>query len=204
MLDLQLSIVIASLWESSPRNHLIAPPMAYKLWYLANEAPTLPTPDTPMSGPVPRQPKIPVRTSTNQRQSLYPNQTIVTPGSNVTRRSGDSFRGLIGSALYYRSLPPQFESWSGHIWRVFHLSVPFINLGGHSAHLAYFAHKGDRKHNSSSPQGGLADINKCSRSSTTLLWTKCGYRLDGFSESTRSVHHAICFFRPQLIKLFHF
>jgi hypothetical protein len=33
--------------------------------------------------------------------------------------------------------PPEFESRSGHIWRVFHLWLRSIPYGGHPAHLAY-------------------------------------------------------------------
>ena len=53
--------------------------------------------------------------------------------------------GLTGSVLDHRSLPPQFESHYGHIWRVFHLWIRFIILGGRSAHLAFHVHKGGRK-----------------------------------------------------------
>ena len=44
---------------------------------------------------------------------------------------------LTGSALDHRSLPPEFESQCGNIWRVFHLWLCFITFGAHSAHLAY-------------------------------------------------------------------
>jgi len=54
-------------------------------------------------------------------------------------------RGLIGSALDHRSLPPEFESRVGHIWRVFHLSLRFFTVGGRSAHLVYHVHKSGRK-----------------------------------------------------------
>jgi len=54
-------------------------------------------------------------------------------------------RGLTGSALDYRSLPPEFESRRGHIWRLFHLWLRFITFGGGSAHLAYHVHKSGRK-----------------------------------------------------------
>ena len=46
-------------------------------------------------------------------------------------------RGLTGSALDHRSLPPEFDSQHGHIWRVFHLWLRFITFRGHSAHLPY-------------------------------------------------------------------
>jgi len=46
-----------------------------------------------------------------------------------------------GSALDHRSLPSEFESRRGHIWRLFHLSLPFVTFGGRSAHLAYLVHK---------------------------------------------------------------
>jgi len=54
-------------------------------------------------------------------------------------------RGLVGSTLGHRSLPPKFESRRENIWRVFHLWLPFIRFGGHSAHLAYHVHKSGRK-----------------------------------------------------------
>ena len=54
-------------------------------------------------------------------------------------------RGLTGSSLDHRSLPPEFESRSGHIWRLFHLWLCFITFGGRSAHLAYHMHKSGRK-----------------------------------------------------------
>ena len=41
--------------------------------------------------------------------------------------------GLVGSALDYRSVPPQFESQHGHIWRVFNLWLRFIIFGDSSA-----------------------------------------------------------------------
>ena len=53
--------------------------------------------------------------------------------------------GLTGSVLDHRSLPPVFESRRGDIWRVFHLWLRFITLGGRSAHLAYHVHKNGRK-----------------------------------------------------------
>ena len=49
--------------------------------------------------------------------------------------------GLISSMVDHKSLPPEFESWCGHIWRVFHLWLCFITFGGRSAHLAYNVHK---------------------------------------------------------------
>jgi len=45
-------------------------------------------------------------------------------------------RGLVGSALDRRSLPPEFESRRRHIWRLFHLWLDFITFGGRPAHLA--------------------------------------------------------------------
>ena len=53
--------------------------------------------------------------------------------------------GLTGGALDHRSLPPEFESRRGHIWRVFHPWLSFIILGGRSAHLAYHVNKSVRK-----------------------------------------------------------
>ena len=50
-----------------------------------------------------------------------------------------------GSVLDHRLLPPVFESWRGHIWRLFHLWLRFITFGGRSAHLAYHAHKSGHK-----------------------------------------------------------
>jgi len=54
-------------------------------------------------------------------------------------------RGLVGSALDHRSLPPEFESRRGHIWRVVHLWLRFITFGGRSGHLAYRVHKNNRQ-----------------------------------------------------------
>jgi len=54
--------------------------------------------------------------------------------------------GLTDSALDHRSFV--FESRCGHIWRMFHIWLCFINFGGCSAHLAYLAHKSG--HNQSS------------------------------------------------------
>ena len=48
------------------------------------------------------------------------------------------------SVLDHRSLRRLFESWRGHIWRLFHLWPHFITFGGH-AHLAYHVHKSGRK-----------------------------------------------------------
>ena len=53
--------------------------------------------------------------------------------------------GLTGSALDHRSLPPAFESRRGHIWRVFHLRLRFVTVGGRSAHLAYRVTESGRK-----------------------------------------------------------
>jgi len=39
-------------------------------------------------------------------------------------------RGLVDSALDHRSLPSEFESRRGHIWRVFHLWLRFITFEG--------------------------------------------------------------------------
>ena len=50
-----------------------------------------------------------------------------------------------GSVLHHISLPPGFESRSGHIWRLFQLWLRLINFGGRSAHLAYHVHKMGRK-----------------------------------------------------------
>ena len=50
-----------------------------------------------------------------------------------------------GSVLDHRSLPPVFESWCGHIWRLFHLWLRLITFGGCLAHLAYHVHKSGRK-----------------------------------------------------------
>ena len=54
-------------------------------------------------------------------------------------------RGLVGSVLDHRSLPPEFESRRGHIRKVFHLRLRFITFGGRSAHLAYRVHKSGGK-----------------------------------------------------------
>ena len=45
------------------------------------------------------------------------------------------------SMLDHRSLPPEFESWHGHIWRLFYLWLCSITFGGCSAHLAYHVFK---------------------------------------------------------------
>jgi len=50
-----------------------------------------------------------------------------------------------GSVLDNISPPPGFKSRRGHIWRMFHLWLRFITLGGSSAHLAYHVHQGGRK-----------------------------------------------------------
>ena len=50
-----------------------------------------------------------------------------------------------GNVLDHRSLPPVFESRSGHIWRLFRLLLRLITLGGRSAHLASLVHKSGRK-----------------------------------------------------------
>jgi len=47
--------------------------------------------------------------------------------------------------LDHRSLPPVFVSQRGHIWRVFHLRLRFITIGGRSVHLAYRVHKSGHK-----------------------------------------------------------
>ena len=49
------------------------------------------------------------------------------------------------SVLDHRSLPPVFESRCGHIWRLFHLWLRFITVGGHSAHLSCHVDKSGRK-----------------------------------------------------------
>ena len=54
-------------------------------------------------------------------------------------------RGLIGSSLYHKSLPPEFESRRGHIRMVFHLWLRFITFGGRYGHLGYHVHKSGRK-----------------------------------------------------------
>ena len=54
-------------------------------------------------------------------------------------------RSLIGSALDHRSLPPEFISGLGHIWKVCHRWLRFIIFGGGLAHLAYHVHKSGRK-----------------------------------------------------------
>ena len=50
-----------------------------------------------------------------------------------------------GSVLDHRSLRRVFESWRGHIWRLFHIWLRLITFGGRSAHLAYHVHKSGRK-----------------------------------------------------------
>ena len=56
----------------------------------------------------------------------------------------ERLRGLVGSALDYISLLPEFESWRGHTWRVFQLWLRFIIFAGRSTYLAYHVHKRDR------------------------------------------------------------
>ena len=55
------------------------------------------------------------------------------------------FGCLSGSVLDHRSLPPEFESWCGHIRRLFHVWLCFNTFGGRSAHLAYHVHKSGHK-----------------------------------------------------------
>ena len=50
-----------------------------------------------------------------------------------------------GSVFGHGSLSPVFESRRGHIWRLFHVWLRLITLGGRSAHLAYHVHKSGRK-----------------------------------------------------------
>ena len=54
-------------------------------------------------------------------------------------------RSRTGSTLDHRSLPPEFDSWRGHIWKVFYLWLCFFTFGGRSAHSAYHEHKSGRK-----------------------------------------------------------
>jgi len=54
-------------------------------------------------------------------------------------------RGLTCGVLDHKSRPPEFDSWRGHTWSVFHLWVHFITFGGRSAHLAYNVYKSGRK-----------------------------------------------------------
>ena len=49
------------------------------------------------------------------------------------------------SALDHKSLPPEFESRRGNIWRVFHLWLRFITFGARSVYLACHMHKSGRK-----------------------------------------------------------
>ena len=65
--------------------------------------------------------------------------TVPTP--NYPGRLGS----LAGSALGHTSLPLEFESRHGHIWRMRHLWRCFITSGGRSAHLAYHVNKRGRK-----------------------------------------------------------
>ena len=53
--------------------------------------------------------------------------------------------GLVGSTLDHRSLPREFKSRHGHLWRVFHLWVRFITFGSCSTHLAYHVYKSGHK-----------------------------------------------------------
>ena len=52
---------------------------------------------------------------------------------------------VVDSALDHISLPTDFDSQRGHIWRMFHLWLNFITFGGRSANLAYNVHKSGRK-----------------------------------------------------------
>ena len=72
------------------------------------------------------------------------NYTQLSLGPSVLTHVG-RLRGLVGSTLDHRSLPPELESWRGHIWRAFHLWLRFITFGGRSAHLAYDVYKSGRK-----------------------------------------------------------
>ena len=58
---------------------------------------------------------------------------------------GGRLRGLVGSVLDHRSLPSEFESRRGRIWRLFHLRSRFIAFGGRSAHLSYHVPNSCRK-----------------------------------------------------------
>ena len=49
--------------------------------------------------------------------------------ANETRPRG-ALQGLVGSALDHISLPSEFESWRVHSWRMFHLWLRFITVGG--------------------------------------------------------------------------
>jgi len=53
-------------------------------------------------------------------------------------------RGLVGSELDHRSVPPEFKSWRRNIWRS-PLWLIFITFGGRLAHLSYHVHKSGRK-----------------------------------------------------------
>jgi len=60
-----------------------------------------------------------------------------------------------GSVLGHRSLSPVFESRRGHIWRLFHLWLRFITVGGCSAHLANHDHLANHHHHHHFPQSNL-------------------------------------------------
>jgi len=70
---------------------------------------------------------------------------VYIPTRTVLVRAVTNYQWSNGSILDHISLAPVFESWSWHIWRLFHLWLRFITFGDCSAHLAYHAHKSGHK-----------------------------------------------------------
>ena len=92
----------------------------------------------------------------------------------------------VGSALDHRSLPPEFESWHGHIWRVFHLWLCFITVGGCSAHLAHHVHKSGHKTSIIIMYGVLQNSTPCYYLSLSLYLCVCVCMCGVFHVSTKA------------------
>ena len=67
---------------------------------------------------------------------------VVVHTSSPTTHRGTVWKG--GAEIPWE-WSPEFESRHRHMWRVFHLWLPFITFGGRLAHLAYPVHKSGRK-----------------------------------------------------------
>ena len=87
-----------------------------------------------------------IRTRTGNAFVLKP--TIAETTGFLQLIKGASVVWLV-ARLDHRSLPLQFESRRGHIWRVVQLWLHFVTFRGRSAHLAYHVHKSGRKNQSS-------------------------------------------------------
>ena len=83
----------------------------------------------------------------------------------------ERLRGLIGSALDHRSLPPEFESRRGHIWMVFHLWLRFVTFGGRSAHLAYHLRKDGRETPNITMTWWPIKVPSCIKRITDVSWS---------------------------------